>query len=40
MWDLKYDSNEPIYKAETDSDMENTLGVAKRVGRDVLGIWV
>ena len=29
MWNLKYDINEPIYKIETDSDIENTLVVAK-----------
>ena len=28
MWDLKYDTNEPIYKTETDSDTENRLVVA------------
>ena len=22
MWNLKYDTNEPIYKTETDSDIE------------------
>ena len=25
MWNLKYDTNEPIYKTETDSDIENRL---------------
>ena len=29
MWNLKYDTNELINKTETDSDMENRLGVAK-----------
>jgi len=29
MWNLKYDTNELIYKAETDSDIENNLVVAK-----------
>ena len=32
MWNLKYDTNEPIYKAERDSDIENRLVVAKGVG--------
>ena len=31
MWNLKYGTNEPIYKTETDSkDIENRLVVAKR----------
>ena len=29
MWNLKYDTNELIYKTETDSDTENRLAVAK-----------
>ena len=32
MWNLKYDTNEPIYKTETDSQTENRLVVAKREG--------
>ena len=32
-WNLKYSTNEPIYKTETDSDKENRLVVAKGVGR-------
>ena len=32
MWNLKYDTNELIYKAETDSDIENNLVVAKGEG--------
>ena len=32
MWNLKYDTNEPIYKTETDSDIENRLVVAKGKG--------
>ena len=28
MWNLKYDKNEPSYKTETDSDIENRLVVA------------
>ena len=33
MWNLKYATNEPIYKTKTDSDTENTLVVAKGEGR-------
>ena len=29
MWNLKYGSNDPIYKAETDHRWENRLVVAK-----------
>ena len=32
MWNLKYSTNEPTYKTEIDSDIENRLAVAK-VGR-------
>ena len=41
MWNLKYDTNEPIYKTETDTDIENRLVVAKGegVGREGLGVW-
>ena len=42
MWNLKHDTNELIYKTETDSDIENKLMVTKgerRVGRDKLGVW-
>ena len=28
-WNLKYSTNEPIYKLETDTDIENRLMVAK-----------
>ena len=39
MWNLKYDTNERIYKRETDSDIENKLRVTKRErGEDKLGI--
>ena len=31
MWNLKYGTNEPIYKTETDTHRENRLGVAKGV---------
>ena len=30
MWNLKYDTNEPIYETEADSDIENRLVVAQR----------
>ena len=42
MWNLKYNTNEPIYKTETDTDTENRLVVAKGDGgwgRDGLGVW-
>ena len=29
MWNLKYGTNESIYKTETDSDTENRLAVTK-----------
>ena len=32
MWNIKYDTNEPIYEIETDSDIENRLVVSKRRG--------
>ena len=31
-WNLKYGTNEPIYRTETDSQSENRLVVAKREG--------
>ena len=44
MWNLKYDTNESIYKTEIDSDTENKLMVTKGEGgwgggRDKLGGW-
>ena len=42
MWSLKYDTNELIYKTETDSHIENRLVVAKGEGgwgRNGLGVW-
>ena len=41
MWNLIYGTNEPTYRTETDSDMENRLVVAKGKGRewDGLGVW-
>ena len=40
MWNLKYDTNELIYKTETDSQTENKLIIAKgKRGRDKLGGW-
>ena len=41
-WNPKYDTNEPIYKTETDSDVEIRLVVVKgEVGKESedLGIW-
>ena len=35
MWNLKYDTNEPIYETETESQTENRLVVAK--GEEVGG---
>ena len=32
MWNLKYGTNDPIYKTETDSDIENRLVVVKGEG--------
>ena len=42
MWNLKYDTNELIYKTETDSGIENRFVVARAEGwwgRDGLGVW-
>ena len=39
MWNLKYDTNEHIYKKKKDSDTENTLVVVKgEVGGSRLGV--
>ena len=38
MWNLKYGTNEPIRKTETDSQTENRLVVAR--GRDVGERWI
>ena len=32
MWNLKYGTDEPIYRTETDSDIENRLVIAKGEG--------
>ena len=32
LWNLKYNTNEPIYKTETDSQTENRLAIAKGEG--------
>ena len=45
MWNLKYDTNEFIYKAEIDSQTQKTnLWILKgivwvRTGRDKLEVW-
>ena len=42
MWNLIYDTNELIYKRETDSHTENKLVVTEGErgwGRDKLGVW-
>ena len=31
MWNLKYDRNEPTYKIEIETDIENRVVVARRV---------
>ena len=35
MWKIKYGTNEPIYKTETDSDIESRHEVAKGEGERV-----
>ena len=37
MWNLKYGTREPVYRTETDSDMENRLVVAME-GRSGMGL--
>ena len=49
MWNLKYDTNEPIYETETDSQTQKTDSQTQRTdlwlprgrgsGRDGLGVW-
>ena len=43
MWNLKYGTNEPIYRTETDSQLENKLMVTKgersMCGGYKLGVW-
>ena len=42
MWNLKYNTNEFIYKTETDSQTQKTnlqLPKGRKQGRDKLGIW-
>ena len=41
MWNLKYDTTEPIYEAQTDSQREQTCGCQGGGvwGRDELGVW-
>ena len=42
MCNLKYDTNETIYKTETDSQIQRTgleFGKRKRRERDGLGVW-
>ena len=39
-WNLKYNTNELIYKTETDSQAQKTnLWLPKEKGRDKLGVW-
>ena len=38
MWNLKYDTNEPIYETETESGTENRLVVAKGEGDSERGM--
>ena len=35
IWNLKYGTNEPTYRTDTDSDMEKRLVVAKGEGEGV-----
>ena len=41
MWDLKYDTNESTYKAETDSQTQRTNIIAKKWSGEVMevGVW-
>ena len=42
MWNLKYGTNEPVYKSETGSDLDNRLVVAKGEvvgGKGGMGVW-
>jgi hypothetical protein len=39
MWKLKYDTNELIYKVETDRHRKQTYYYEKGVGGNKLGIW-
>ena len=39
MWNLENDTNEHIYKAETDSDIENKIIVTNKGRGDKLRVW-
>ena len=40
MWNLKNNTNELIYKTETDSQRKQTYGYQRgKGGRDKLGVW-
>ena len=39
MWNLKYDTNEHIYQAKTDTDIENRLVVASGREGGGWGVW-
>ena len=39
MWNLKYGTDEPIYKTEADPDIENRLVVAKGEGGGWTWSW-
>ena len=39
MWDLKYDTNELIYKTETNSETKKNLWLPKGNVGDKLGVW-
>ena len=39
MWNIKHDTNEPIYKTEADSKTNLQLPKGKCEGRDKLRIW-
>ena len=40
MWNLKYDTNELIYEAETDSQtLRTACSGQERIEKDRLGVW-
>ena len=39
MWNLKYNTNQHIYKTKTDSQIENRLVIAKREKREGMEVW-
>ena len=39
IWNLKYGTNEPVYKSETGSDLDNRLVVAKGEADDAYCVY-